>query len=55
MCGANSQEEDEELVEDGQRFEPFNLKQEREEGYFDAHGNYVEYRTENEGKVCSLL
>ncbi|KAG9458891.1 hypothetical protein H6P81_003399 [Aristolochia fimbriata] len=27
--------------------EPFNLKQEREEGYFDAEGNYVEYVVED--------
>ncbi|GIL61778.1 hypothetical protein Vafri_16164 [Volvox africanus] len=27
--------------EDGITFEPFNLKQEREEGYFDEDGNYV--------------
>ena len=25
-------------------FEPFNLKSEREEGYFDDDGNYVEYK-----------
>eukprot|EP00271_Cylindrocystis_brebissonii_P006198 TRINITY_DN18866_c0_g1_i1.p1 TRINITY_DN18866_c0_g1~~TRINITY_DN18866_c0_g1_i1.p1 ORF type:complete len:513 (-),score=145.95 TRINITY_DN18866_c0_g1_i1:348-1886(-) len=28
--------------------EPFNLKKEREEGYFDAEGNYVEYRMEGD-------
>ncbi|KAH7285985.1 hypothetical protein KP509_33G054200 [Ceratopteris richardii] len=27
--------------------EPFNLRKEREEGYFDAEGNYVEYVNEN--------
>ncbi|BBN09165.1 CD2 antigen cytoplasmic tail-binding protein 2 [Marchantia polymorpha subsp. ruderalis] len=48
------EEEDEEIVEDGQRFEPFNLKQEREEGYFDGQGNYVEYRNENDGKDAWL-
>ncbi|KAL3689322.1 hypothetical protein R1sor_015631 [Riccia sorocarpa] len=48
------EQDEEELVEDGQRFEPFNLKQEREEGYFDAQGNYVEYRNENEGKDAWL-
>ncbi|KAL2631452.1 hypothetical protein R1flu_016138 [Riccia fluitans] len=48
------EEDEEDLVEDGQRFEPFNLKQEREEGYFDAQGNYVEYRNENEGKDAWL-
>lgn len=31
--------------------EPFNLNQEREEGYFDADGNFVEYVKENEIKV----
>ncbi|CAA6667934.1 unnamed protein product [Spirodela intermedia] len=36
--------------DDGIRIEPFNLKQEREEGYFDAEGNYVEYVATNEIK-----
>ncbi len=26
--------------------EPFNLMRERDEGYFDADGNYIEYRLE---------
>lgn len=33
----------ENFVEDGVQFEPFNLEKEREEGYFDADGNFVEY------------
>ncbi|KAK8947722.1 hypothetical protein KSP40_PGU010361 [Platanthera guangdongensis] len=33
---------------DGIEIEPFNLKQEKEEGYFDENGNYVEYRHEQE-------
>lgn len=40
--------------DDGIRLEPFNLKQEREEGYFDADGNYVEYVATNEIKVFFL-
>ena len=36
---------------EGVTIEPFNLKQEREEGYFDADGNYVEYRNDNNVKV----
>lgn len=39
------------FVDDGIRIEPFNLEQEREEGYFDANGNFVEYRSKNEIKV----
>ena len=35
--------------------EPFNLKKEREEGFFDAEGNYVEYRLENEITVWNCL
>lgn len=37
-------------VEDGITIEPFNLNQEREEGYFDAEGNYVEYRLNDDDK-----
>lgn len=40
--------------EDGISIEPFNLKQEREEGYFDADGNYVEYRNDNDVKDAWL-
>ena len=31
-------------------FEPFNLKAEREEGYFDEDGNYVEYKVGEDEK-----
>eukprot|EP00899_Mesostigma_viride_P024605 jgi/Mesvir1/5329/Mv15419-RA.1 len=34
--------------------EPFNLRQERKDGYFDADGNYVEYRLENDLKDAWL-
>ena len=37
--------------EEEEALEPFNLKKEREEGFFDAEGNYVEYRLENEVTV----
>ena len=30
--------------EAGVAFEPFHLKKERSEGYFDAEGNYIQYR-----------
>ena len=30
--------------EAGVAFEPFHLKKEREEGYFDADGNYIQYK-----------
>ncbi|KAJ0443002.1 putative CD2 antigen cytoplasmic tail-binding protein 2/Lin1 [Helianthus annuus] len=36
-------EDDEQLEDDGIQLEPFNLEQERKEGYFDQTGNYVEY------------
>ncbi|KAF5733325.1 putative CD2-binding protein-related [Tripterygium wilfordii] len=38
------------FVEDGIQIEPFNLNKEREEGYFDADGNFVEYVTDKEAK-----
>lgn len=41
-------EENTNFVDDGIQIEPFNLKQEREEGYFDANGNFVEYAAQNE-------
>lgn len=34
--------------------EPFNLDREREEGYFDADGNFVEYVNDKEIKVKHL-
>ena len=42
------------LEDDGIQIEPFNLQQEREEGYFDANGNYVEYVNKNEIKVLYI-
>ncbi|KAL8242418.1 hypothetical protein R6Q59_012720 [Mikania micrantha] len=36
-------EDNEQLEDDGIQLEPFNLEQERREGYFDQTGNYVEY------------
>ncbi|KAK1414639.1 hypothetical protein QVD17_30388 [Tagetes erecta] len=38
-------EDNEQLEDDGVQLEPFNLEQERKEGYFDDTGNYVEYVT----------
>eukprot|EP00252_Welwitschia_mirabilis_P016650 TRINITY_DN3683_c0_g1_i2.p1 TRINITY_DN3683_c0_g1~~TRINITY_DN3683_c0_g1_i2.p1 ORF type:complete len:351 (+),score=96.79 TRINITY_DN3683_c0_g1_i2:244-1296(+) len=47
--------ENEELLEDdGIKLEPFNLNKEREEGYFDSAGNYVEYKNDNEIKDAWL-
>lgn len=47
-------QENENFVDDGIQIEPFNLDKEREEGYFDAAGNFVEYIRENEIKVRDL-
>lgn len=47
--------ENESFVDDGVQLEPFNLEREREEGYFDEAGNFVEYVPEKEEKVCYLL
>ncbi|KAL4588517.1 hypothetical protein LXL04_001408 [Taraxacum kok-saghyz] len=38
-------ENNETLEDDGVQLEPFNLEQERKEGFFDKTGNYVEYVT----------
>lgn len=46
--------ENENFVEDGIQIEPFNLDKEREEGYFDASGNFVEYVRDNEIKDAWL-
>ncbi|CAN1188960.1 SUPPRESSOR OF ABI3-5 [Linum perenne] len=43
-------EDNNDFVDDGIQIEPFNLDKEREEGYFDAQGNFVEYLNENEFK-----
>lgn len=45
----------ENLVDDGIQIEPFNLDKEREEGYFDAQGNFVEYVKGNEIKVRTIV
>ncbi|KAG5229221.1 CD2 antigen cytoplasmic tail-binding protein [Salix suchowensis] len=47
-------EENENFVEDGILIEPFNLEKEKEEGYFDAEGNFVEYIIQNEIKDAWL-
>ncbi|KAK7302522.1 hypothetical protein RJT34_13413 [Clitoria ternatea] len=47
-------EDNENFVDDGIQIEPFNLDKEREEGYFDADGNFVEYIRENEIKDAWL-
>ena len=44
-------QDNENFVEDGIQIEPFNLDKEREEGYFDADGNFVEYVNDKEIKV----
>ncbi|KAF3660358.1 hypothetical protein FXO37_13528 [Capsicum annuum] len=47
-------QENETFIDDGIAIEPFNLNKEREEGFFDASGNYVEYLNENEIKDAWL-
>ncbi|XP_028800840.1 CD2 antigen cytoplasmic tail-binding protein 2 homolog [Neltuma alba] len=47
-------EDNENFVDDGIQIEPFNLSKEREEGYFDAAGNFVEYVRDNEIKDAWL-
>ncbi|KAJ7968189.1 CD2 antigen cytoplasmic tail-binding protein 2 [Quillaja saponaria] len=46
--------DNESFVDDGIQIEPFNLDKEREEGYFDAQGNFVEYVNDNEIKDAWL-
>ncbi|XP_051147199.1 uncharacterized protein LOC127262527 [Andrographis paniculata] len=46
--------DNETFVEEGVPIEPFNLDKEREEGYFDENGNYVEYVNQNEIKDAWL-
>ncbi|KAJ4832388.1 hypothetical protein Tsubulata_009526 [Turnera subulata] len=46
--------DNENFVEDGIQIEPFNLDKEREEGYFDEQGNFVEYVSEKEIKDAWL-
>ncbi|XWS68305.1 hypothetical protein CRYUN_Cryun04dG0079100 [Craigia yunnanensis] len=47
-------EDNENFIDDGIQIEPFNLNKEREEGYFDADGNFVEYVNGNEIKDAWL-
>lgn len=47
-------QENDDFVWDGVQIEPFNLEREREEGYFDADMNFVEYAHEKEIKVNIL-
>ncbi|XP_057431818.1 uncharacterized protein LOC130724566 isoform X2 [Lotus japonicus] len=47
-------EDNENFVDDGIQIEPFNLNKEREEGYFDASGNFIEYVRDNEIKDAWL-
>ncbi|XP_022763705.1 CD2 antigen cytoplasmic tail-binding protein 2-like [Durio zibethinus] len=47
-------EDNENFIDDGIQIEPFNLNKEREEGYFDADGNFVEYINDNEIKDAWL-
>ncbi|GMI88356.1 hypothetical protein like AT5G09390 [Hibiscus trionum] len=49
-----SYEDNENFIDDGVQIEPFNLKKEREEGYFDAEGNFVEYVADKEIKDAWL-
>ncbi|KAL6964286.1 hypothetical protein U1Q18_035343 [Sarracenia purpurea var. burkii] len=46
--------DNETFIDDGIQIEPFNLEKEREEGYFDEQGNYVEYIDENQIKDAWL-
>ncbi|CAJ1963493.1 unnamed protein product [Sphenostylis stenocarpa] len=54
MIGDILWQDNENFVDDGIQIEPFNLDKEREEGYFDAAGNFVEYVRENEIKDAWL-
>lgn len=47
-------QDNETFIDEGVPIEPFNLDKEREEGYFDDDGNYVEYVTQNEMKVLEM-
>ncbi|KAK4438191.1 hypothetical protein Salat_0153300 [Sesamum alatum] len=47
-------EDNETFVDEGVQIEPFNLDKEREDGYFDENGNYVEYINRNEIKDAWL-
>ena len=51
----DSQQDGINFIDDGIRIEPFNLEREREEGYFDENGNFVEYARGNEIKVMKIF
>ena len=53
---ADYDEPDELMDWDGVPLEPFNLKAERERGYFDAEGNYLEFSNpeDNDAWLASL-
>ncbi len=55
LVGVGDLEEVEEALEveedDGVTLEPFNLAQERREGYFDEGGHYVEHRNKDEEEL----
>ncbi|KAG8368679.1 hypothetical protein BUALT_Bualt15G0070800 [Buddleja alternifolia] len=46
--------DDETFVDEGVPLEPFNLDKEREDGYFDENGNYVEFVNRNQIKDAWL-
>lgn len=48
-------QDNETFIEEGVPIEPFNLDKEREDGYFDESGNYVEYVNRNEIKVVTFF
>lgn len=52
-------EEAEEIADrdqdDGVKLEPFNLATEREEGFFDESGHYVEHKPDNEDETDAWL
>ncbi|WCJ23178.1 CD2-binding protein-related [Euphorbia peplus] len=47
-------QENENFVQDGIQIEPFNLDTEREQGYFDAQGNFVQYLDDKQIKDAWL-
>ena len=53
---ADYEQPDELMDWDGVPLEPFNLKAERERGYFDAEGNYLEFSNpeDNDAWLASL-
>ncbi|XP_042399319.1 CD2 antigen cytoplasmic tail-binding protein 2 homolog isoform X1 [Zingiber officinale] len=54
FSGEVQYEDNTNFEDDGIQIEPFNLKEEREEGYFDDNGNFVEYAKQNEIKDAWL-